>query len=294
MIHFSMGGGALSEEDLSLRIQRVGQEHCDPKKKHEQRKWTMYSSLHFVLYGSGVLIANGQKIMLSKGDVFLLFVNEEYEYYPVSHDPWSYIWIDFSTDNVKALFEPCGLTPEVPWKHLTEPSVYTDLLKSIYDAYDASDVQGIRCSAYFLLLLGELIKRAEGRRHERSVSSVKQRHVRDIITYINNNYRLQLTVQDIATQNQVSVSRMMALFSEVVGMSPIVYLNRFRVATACELLRSTKDPIGEIAYAVGVDDRLYFSRLFRKYKGMSPREYRASKEVEDPYAWMKAHDIDFR
>lgn len=294
MIHLDMGGGALSEEDIAVRVQRVGQEHCDPKKRHEKRKWSMYSSLHFVLYGNGVLIANGQKIMLSKGDVFMLFVDEEYEYYPVSHDPWSYIWIDFHSDNARQLFSHCGLTPERPWKHLSEPSAFIDALKSVYDAYDASNVQQIRCSAYFLLLLAELIKQTEGKHFDGSVSSVKQRHVRDIIMFINNNYRLQLTVQEIAMKNHVSVSRMMALFSELVGMSPIVYLNRFRVSAACELLRNTKDPIGEIAYAVGVDDRLYFSRLFRKYKGVSPREYRASKEVEDPYAWLKAHRIDFR
>ena len=38
--------------------------------------------MHFVLYGHGTLIANGEKISLSKGDVFLLFTDEKYEYYP--------------------------------------------------------------------------------------------------------------------------------------------------------------------------------------------------------------------
>ncbi len=294
MLQLELGGGALSDKDLSLKIQRVGQEHCDPKKRHEARKWDRYSSLHFVIYGSGVLYADGQMVTLTKGDIFLLYANHEYEYYPVANNPWSYIWVDFSCNDVESLFAPCGLTPEKPFRHLSDLTAYMDLLKSVYDAYDASEVQQIKCSAYFLLIISQLITRHAGKKQERGYYSVKQRHVRDIITYMNNNYRLQLTVQEIATQNHISVGRMMVLFSELVGMSPLVYLNRFRVSAACTMLKSTNAPIGEIAYGVGVEDRLYFSRLFKKYKGMSPREYRASKTAEDPYGWLKEHNIDFR
>ncbi len=294
MIHLDIEGGALANEELSLRIQRVGQEHCDPKKRHEMRKWDMYSSLHFVLYGSGTLYANGKKTMLSKGDVFLLFAGREYEYYPVSHDPWSYIWIDFRSSDVEAMFAPCGLTPEKPFIHLSDLSAFIELLKDLYEAYDASSIQQIRCSAYFLLILGELIKHTGRLRQERGESSVRQRHIRDIVTYMNNNYRLPLTVQDVATNNHISVGRMMTLFAESVGMSPLTYLNRFRVSVACEMLKKTNVPIGDIAYAVGVEDRLYFSRLFKKYKGVSPREYRANSDEADPYAWLKEHNVDFR
>lgn len=294
MINLDLGGDVLSEKDLTLWIQRVGQEHCDPKKKHEWRKWDSYSSLHFVLYGSGVLISNGKKYMLSKGDIFLLFKGNEYEYYPVAHDPWSYIWVDLRSSDIEAMFAPCGLSPEKPFLHLNDLSVYIDLLKNLYDSYDASDVQQIKCSAYFLLILGELIKRTARLRLARSDSSVKQRHIREIVTYMNNNYRLPLTVQEIAANNHISVGRMMALFSELVGMPPLAYLNRLRISVACEMLKKTSAPIGDIAGAVGVEDRLYFSRLFKKHKGMSPREYRTGAVEENPYDWLKDHNVDFR
>lgn len=293
MLHLDLKGGVLAEEDLSVRIQRVGQEHCDPKKKHEMRKWDMYSSLHFVLYGSGVLLENGKKTTLAKGDVFLLYAGSEYEYYPNPHDPWSYIWVDLRCSDVDTLFSECGLTRERPYIHVGDPNVFMDTLKALYESYDASDVQQLKCSAYFLLLLGELIARSGHKRLERGDPSVKQRRLRDIITYMNNNYRLQLTVQEIAANNHVSVGRMMTIFSELVGMSPLVYLNRFRVSAACEMLKKTNIAIGEIANAVGVEDRLYFSRLFKKYKGVSPRQYRASTTEEDPYAWLKEHNVDF-
>lgn len=86
----------------------------------------------------------------------------------------------------------------------------------------------------------------------------------------------------------------MALFAEIVGMSPIVYLNTFRISAACEMLRTTDYSIREVANAVGVEDQLYFSRVFKKQKGVSPREYRAKRVDEDPYVWLKERNIDFR
>lgn len=294
MLNLDMGGGPFSERDLSIKIHRVGQEHCDPKKRHELRRWDTYGSLHFVLYGSGTLIVDGEKISLSKGDVFLLYANREYEYYPSSNDPWSYIWLDLYCNDAEALFGPLGLTPQKPYAHITDLSSVMGLLKALYESFDASQTQDIVCAGYFLLLLSELYKNASRKKPTGENLSVKQRHVRNIVTYINNNFRLPLTTHDIAAQNHISVSRMMVLFAEKVGMSPIAYLNCYRVSTACELLRKSDSTIGEIANAVGVEDRLYFSRLFKKWKGMSPREYRASETSEDPFAWLRVRNIDFR
>lgn len=293
-IEFNMGEGLFGNEKISLNVLKVGQEYCDPQKKREYRRWDSTNSLHFVLYGKGTLISNGETLHLTKGDVFLLFTNEEYEYYPDPTDPWSYVWVDFTCSDSKELFAPCGMTPQSPVLHHRHSAAMTSLLGAIFDAYDASNLQQLVCSGYFLLLLGELCRGTARQKATRKFSLIEQRHIRDIITYINNNFRLPLSNQKIASENHISVSRMMALFAEVVGMSPIVYLNRFRVSTACELLRSTDLTIREVANSVGVEDQLYFSRMFRKQKGMSPRQYRVEGVDENPYAWLKERNIDFR
>jgi AraC-like DNA-binding protein len=51
-------------------------------------------------------------------------------------------------------------------------------------------------------------------------------------------------------------------------------LSRLRLERAAELLTRTHLDIGEIAYAVGYSDRLYFSRAFHRFAGCSPSEYR--------------------
>ncbi|MDE6274815.1 MAG: AraC family transcriptional regulator [Clostridiales bacterium] len=293
-IELDMGEGLPSYNNVSVKILKIGQEHCDPKKKHERRKWDATDSLHFIIFGKGTLVANGVEHHLSKGDVFLLYAREEYEYYPDPIDPWSYIWIDFHSNGTKKLFEECGLSPQNPTVHLTDLSSSLSMLKAIFEAYDASDLQQLVCSGYFILLLSELIKNADRKKALGSSAHIKQRHIRDIITYINNNFRLPLTIEKIAGENHISASRMMAVFAKEAGMSPIVYLNRFRISTACEMLHSTDLSIGEVSDAVGIDDQLYFSRMFKKQKGVSPREYRAMGITEDPYAWLKEKNIDFR
>lgn len=293
MLGFDVGN-IFPRKNIAIKIHKVGQEYCEPKKKHEMRRWTTYNSLHFVLFGHGTLIANGKKISLSKGDVFLLFTNEQYEYYPDPADPWLYIWLDFYATDTKAIFDQCGLSVEDPVVHLTDFSKTVDLLNDIYEAYDASEMQQLTCSAYFMLLLKRLIKTNTRLNYLSESVSIKEKRIREILTYINNNYRMELSVQKIATENHLSVSRMMVLFSEMVGMSPISYLNRFRVSAACELLHSSNATVAEIANAVGVKDQLYFSRMFKKWKGVSPRDYRARKIDENPFAWLEENHIDFR
>ena len=57
-------------------------------------------------------------------------------------------------------------------------------------------------------------------------------------------------------------------------MSPSEYQIYLRMNKAKELLRSSKLPIGEIAYSIGMENLGYFTRLFKKQEGMTPHEYR--------------------
>ena len=63
------------------------------------------------------------------------------------------------------------------------------------------------------------------------------------------------------------------------GMTPVEYVNRQRVARSERLLAETALTVTEIAYACGVGDANYFSRLFRRYRGVSPKEARAKSGV---------------
>ncbi len=70
------------------------------------------------------------------------------------------------------------------------------------------------------------------------------------------------------------------LFSAIVGVGPIAYINRRRVQRAKELLLLTAEPIQQIAQTVGFENPFYFSRQFRRQVGCSPSTYRQSRRTE--------------
>ncbi len=77
-------------------------------------------------------------------------------------------------------------------------------------------------------------------------------------------------------------ARLFALFKQSTGLAPNDYLQRFRLKKALELLGSTHLPITQIAHSLGYSSSQYFSKVFRKYEGRTPREWRASTRKNGP------------
>ena len=87
-------------------------------------------------------------------------------------------------------------------------------------------------------------------------------------------------MEDIAAFVGVSRVTLFRAFTECEGLPPIEYLARFRITQAARLLRETAMNVTSVAYSVGFDDRLYFSRVFKKYMGVSPKEYARKYSAE--------------
>ena len=100
------------------------------------------------------------------------------------------------------------------------------------------------------------------------------RVVKHTLAYLHQNYSRHLSRQEIAGEVCVSEHYLSKIFRQEIGLTPRECLNRFRIVRAKELLCSTADSITSIAAQVGFDDSAYFSRVFRKYVGQSPKAYR--------------------
>ncbi|OAX50797.1 helix-turn-helix transcriptional regulator [Paenibacillus sp. AD87] len=82
------------------------------------------------------------------------------------------------------------------------------------------------------------------------------------------------TNSGIAKQLNLSVDHMAKLFKQIAGMPPNEYIQSIRLSEARKLLRETDHSIEAVGVQSGYPDIHYFSRMFRKYEGISPREYR--------------------
>lgn len=103
--------------------------------------------------------------------------------------------------------------------------------------------------------------------------SVSDGYVENACRFIKYNYSHDIDIPDIAKYVGVSRSYLYKLFMKSLSISPTEYLSRFRINQACTLIRSSSLTLKEISASVGFSDQLYFSRVFKKYKGVPPSEY---------------------
>jgi AraC-like DNA-binding protein len=104
--------------------------------------------------------------------------------------------------------------------------------------------------------------------------------VAKLIDYVKENYRLSLSMEDLVEISGMSASHILRVFKHHLGCSPFVYINRLRVLRAKDDLIQTTKQITEIALDLGYNDSNYFSRCFKKYSGLSPREFRINTLTE--------------
>lgn len=108
----------------------------------------------------------------------------------------------------------------------------------------------------------------------RKVSEDAQRLVRKAMAFLHQHYAEPISRQDIARHVGMDEDYLTVCFRNELGVTPIAYLNRYRVSQAKRLLIETTRSITEIALEVGFSDSGYFSRVFRREVGCSPEAYR--------------------
>lgn len=94
------------------------------------------------------------------------------------------------------------------------------------------------------------------------------------IEYIKLHYSESITLNEVAEYTYVSTYYLSRMFTKELGKNFVDYLNEIRIERAKEFLRQTDYKTYEIAEMVGVRDAHYFSKLFKKYTGMTPSEYK--------------------
>lgn len=93
------------------------------------------------------------------------------------------------------------------------------------------------------------------------------------VEYINRYYHRDMSVEFLADMENLSYSHYYSVFKSVMGMSPQEYITAQRINAACFHLMEGRYSVFEISELVGYKDQCYFSRVFRKQTGLSPKQY---------------------
>ena len=136
---------------------------------------------------------------------------------------------------------------------------------------DHSPLQAAKLRSCLLELLLHGIERFED-----TEARTPDDYIRTTIDHMQQHLSEPVTMTDFADYLGLSESRFYAMFKEEMGQTPNDYLTRLRIARAKELIGSTDDSLKTIAETSGLSTSQYLRRVFRKYTGHRPGEYRNS------------------
>lgn len=244
--------------------------------------WHMEYELVRILSGRFSIWLNGAPYELIPGD--LLWVGGGVLHTGIPEEGCVYECLVF---DLNLLLKACG-----GWsKHLTDLSEQSLFFKPLFprgspgilrqagELFDAAGQQkrGSRLRAFGALcgLLGTLIE-AGWYSSELPENEAQRRNIRllkRLFAYFEEHYAEPVTLAQLAREAGMSPKYFCRFFRSMTQHTPIDYLNRCRVEHACELLASGRHSVTEAAFACGFNDLSYFIRVFKRFQGVTPKQY---------------------
>lgn len=113
------------------------------------------------------------------------------------------------------------------------------------------------------------------------LQSNKSLLIKNTLDYIENNYAEPISLQDMADSIHISKEYLCRIFHMMSDASPVEYLNRYRIKQSTALLLYTNRGISDISLSCGFNSSSYFNKLFLRYMGCTPSEYRRNNTYID-------------
>ncbi len=236
--------------------------------------WHEHIELHYILGGSGTFSCNSKSIGVRKSETVVVNSNELH--YMTAPETVDYICVLIHP----SLFSDVHCKNVIIQSKIPEDEFITNIFMRIYEEYLSNNkYSDIIIKGNICLLIAYLIKNFEGEelsQYEYNLRLSRMKNINMLLDFVHKNYTKQISTSALAQKLFISESHLCRIFKNAVGMSFIDYLNSFRVDKAAILLKNTDESISFIAQRVGFENLNYFDRIFKKYKKLSPNQYRKS------------------
>ena len=254
-----------------LHLQEVGT--LKALHPHTSTRSGLVSYLCFlVLEGEGSLTYDGRQYSLKLGDCVFTDCRKTYSH-STSDCLWSLSWCHFYAPFMPAIYEKYKERGGLPVFHPEKPDAFQKIFVQLYELAASSDyIRDMRINESLSALLTLLMQESWNPDHV--AVSKKRMELAAVKAYMDEHYTQKLTLDDLEAQFFINKYYLLKIFKETYGMTISSYLISKRITRAKQLLRFTQMTIDEVGCAVGMDGAGYFSRMFKKAEGMSPKEYR--------------------
>ena len=250
--------------------------------------WHHELELLLILEGNATLHIGSQSYPVQAGDFAWIPSNAVHMVLGEPDMPFRFIAIVFHPDLLKSfgndIIQENYLSPLFHWQFDCPPVTkdagrYRRLMRSIASHYRQ------KTTGYELLIKTRLFDICfqlyqTAQPFQRSQPDTSDYHMalaKEMMLYLQSYATDTITLSDMADHFHISTGHLCRLFKAMTNMSPIDYLNYFRINKSARLLRDTDASISAIAGQTGFNTISYFNRMFRRYMHMTPKEYRNSQ-----------------
>ena len=108
------------------------------------------------------------------------------------------------------------------------------------------------------------------------VNTRKNKRIKDMLAWIHLHYDEAVSLEDVARAGLLSKSECCRFFKSILGLSPMQYVNHYRIEKSLSLLQNTELSVTQIAYEVGYNGSSYYIEQFKKNMHTTPKNYRMS------------------
>ncbi len=235
----------------------------------------------YLFSGQTEICVDGVSFILSEGEASIIFSNQIHSYHDIT-EVRAAISI-FNPDDFPEFYavykNRIPVSNQIPRAQL-EQIHFAQQLRFIFQDYEKSDP--LIQAGYTLLFNGKLLSQCRFAEKKMDYGTA----VRDVLTYCNENYKSNLTLNQLSKELGLSKSYLSHLFGSSLKVNFRDFINSMRIKEAMHLIETTDLTITEIAYETGYANTRTFNRVFLKWTGTTPREHKnlLKKQQDNPSA----------
>ena len=217
--------------------------------------------LIYIAAGEAHFFFDGKEVIVPAGNMVLYQPKQQQKYHYLGKDRTQVWFVHFTGREVRSILKHFEIPLDGYILHTGISRDYEDLFRKMRDEL-------VKCSWGYEEMLVCLFRELLLTMHRRMTESMPE-----ISGFIQEEMS-RASIEQYAASRSMSTSWFSRSFRNATGTSPMQYILETRIRNAQTLLETTDDSITNIAAIVGYDNPMYFSRLFRKAKGVSPTGYR--------------------
>nr|WP_199080661.1 AraC family transcriptional regulator [Pedobacter sp. ASV19] len=238
----------------------------------ERRKGCEDNIFIYCIGGKGWYMIDKKRYEVGPNQFFQIPATTRYLKYAADQDqPWTIFWVHFSGKEIDAFNQTLNITlGDGPQQiHYNEKGIqiWNDMYRCLEMGYSKDNLNNANMCLYHFLSTFLYPEQHFTGNEDKGI-------VRETIVFMRSELANKFTVEDFSARHKLSASHFSSLFRQSTGISPMEYFIQLKIQQSCHLLYSTGTKIKDVAISLGYDDPYYFSRLFKKIMGISPKQYR--------------------